>query len=613
MSVMDDLLAKVKSQQGDIGEPLDITSFIEQRPSYDSGVDRENYQKYIAGFGKPQLYEGGGTKLTDAEQAQLLKQLDAVGGSQPLTDLEKLQLLSLPREDWTDPQMSGFLNNIILGIQGVAPYDPAGGGADALNPRDGISNLLQQAVRGTVGYGGRPPSDLFQPVQNIGGANAGMAALGGAGFALGEAGIGAGLGLGDVATVPAGTIGGGGASGVGFGTTIGGDAIPAAGYYSGADAAAIGQGINPETGLPMDLGQEEIGLPGTDISSTGGGTGIDPLGPAAGVGGVGAAAGSGGSSVFGLPGKIPGLPGVSIPGVGGVASGAANNPILAALAIAGLLEGPNNPLTQPTVDAVKAAMDSGRRIQAMTPPGITPSFQRAIDTANSNVGAWKPYIDKASAFDTAGGSPITGDDISRYMSPYIEQALNPAARKINEAAAATRIGDAAKAGARGAFGTSRNDQLMKLTDRNEQMALGDLYGTGFQNAFNTALTTAGADKSRALSAGGAFDTLGKTTSSLGASDVTGLTGAGGIETLPYTEAINQEKTAGDVLTGAAAAGAKALPSTGTPSLLSNIAGVAGLLNNVGGTPSGSSSGGFEFPNIPNFNSGSSAFPTEAPI
>lgn len=261
----------------------------------------------------------------------------------------------------------------------------------------------------------------------------------------------------------------------------------------------------------------------------------------------------------------------------GIMSAIGNNPAVAAALAAGVLEKSNNPLTQPTIDAIKGAIASGQSIQGMQIPGITPSLQRAIDTANTNVGAWKPYTDEAAAFTRSGGAPITGADIQGYMNPYIEQALNPAARKVSEAAAAQRMSDAAKAGSRGAFGTERNDQIAGLNKRNELMSLGDVYGTGYAKAFDTALSTAGTDKSRALTAGGAFGNLATTTSALGGKDVEGLTSAGGIESLPFTEELTKQKTAGDVLSGAGSAGARAIGSTGQPSLLTNLTGAAGVL------------------------------------
>lgn len=398
--------------------------------------------------------------------------------------------------------------------------------------------------------------------------------------------------------------------------TIG--SIAAGGYLGGLAggeaAGGIGEGSasTAATGVAPAATQ---GFVGSDVAAAGiggeapitdffGNTGVDEFGNPTQSNFQGGPGTPGSSDFFnpgGTPGGLPGAPpGATTipPGTQsalervfgkGIMAAIGNNPAVAAALAAGVLEKSNNPLTQPTIDAIKGAIASGQSIQGMQIPGITPSLQRAIDTANTNVGAWKPALDEAGAFTRSGGAPITAEDTARYMNPYIDQALAPAARKVSEAAAAQRMSDAAKAGSRGAFGTERNDQIAGLNKRNELMSLGDVYGTGYANAFNTALNTAGADKSRALSAGGAFGNLATTTSALGGKDIEGLTSAGGIESLPFTEELTKQKTAGDVLSGAGNAGARAIGSTGKPSLLTNLTGAAGVLgafDKLGGsTPS----------------------------
>lgn len=374
-----------------------------------------------------------------------------------------------------------------------------------------------------------------------------------------------------------------GAVGGGAGATELGSGLPV------SPEAGAGLGVDPSTGLLEglpDAGGAAAGAAGAGEAAVPGITAEPGTVPATGTPSI--------PSIPGLSSVIPGLPGGgsgSAPGAqgGGLMNGIASNPVVAAALLAGLLERPNNPLTQPTVDAVTGAIHSGQSLQGIPIPGVTPSFGRAIDTANQNVGAWKPALDESAAFTRTGGAALTGEDTSRYMNPYIEQALDPVARKIREDAALKRQTDAARAGARGAFGTQRNDQLQGLNDRNETLALKDLYGQGYASAYDKALTTAGADKSRALTAGGAFRDLGSSISGLGREDVAGLTTAGGIESLPFSEQLARDQAASGALSGAAGAGARAIGSTGQPSLLTNLAASAGILSNLGltgrpGTP-----------------------------
>jgi len=275
----------------------------------------------------------------------------------------------------------------------------------------------------------------------------------------------------------------------------------------------------------------------------------------------------------------------------GTSGGSTGDALTAAALIAALFEQNDNPLTQPTVDAVTGAVQSGRNIQGLQVPGITPSFQSAIDLSNKNVGAWQPDVEAARGFTTAGGAPMTQEDIARYMNPYTELALDPAARKIKEQAAIQRQMNKAKSAARGAFGTERQTQLEGLDSRNELLALQDLYGTGFGRAFDTAVSSSGADRARQLQAAGISGDTASRVSTLGGKDVEGLMTAGGIESLPYTQTLAREKAASEALSGAAGAGARAIGSTGQPSSLTNLAGVIGILDSLGLTRPGTSGGG----------------------
>ncbi len=275
------------------------------------------------------------------------------------------------------------------------------------------------------------------------------------------------------------------------------------------------------------------------------------------------------------------------------------NAAMSAAMLAGLFEKPNNPLIGPIVQGVQGAIGAGQNIQGLQIPGITPSFQSAIDLAGKNAGAWAPDLSTAQGFTTAGGTPMTSEDISRYFNPYVEQALNPAARKINEVAALQQQMDAAKSMSRGAFGTDRQTQIEELNKRNQLMSLGDLYGTGFGHAFDTAVGASAADRARQLQAAGISGDIATKRGALGTQDISNLATAGGIEALPFSEGLSKQKTAGDVLSGAAAAGARAIGSTGRPSLLTNLAGVGGILGagkKTGVTPN--APGGVGIPGIP---------------
>jgi len=76
--------------------------------------------------------------------------------------------------------------------------------------------------------------------------------------------------------------------------------------------------------------------------------------------------------------------------------------------------------------------------------------------------------------------------ISSYMSPYVEQALNPQIREATRASQMATQQQQAGAVGRGAFGGSR-DALMRMeNERNLGQQLGDIRGRGYQAAYDSA-------------------------------------------------------------------------------------------------------------------------------
>lgn len=76
--------------------------------------------------------------------------------------------------------------------------------------------------------------------------------------------------------------------------------------------------------------------------------------------------------------------------------------------------------------------------------------------------------------------------ISSYMSPYVEQALNPQIREATRASRMATQQQQAGAVGRGAFGGSR-DALMRMeNERNLGQQLGDIRGRGYQAAYDSA-------------------------------------------------------------------------------------------------------------------------------
>jgi hypothetical protein len=76
--------------------------------------------------------------------------------------------------------------------------------------------------------------------------------------------------------------------------------------------------------------------------------------------------------------------------------------------------------------------------------------------------------------------------VGSYMSPYVEQALNPQIREASRAAKMAGLEQQAASVGRGAFGGSR-DALMRMErERNLNQQVGDIRGRGYQSAYDSA-------------------------------------------------------------------------------------------------------------------------------
>lgn len=88
----------------------------------------------------------------------------------------------------------------------------------------------------------------------------------------------------------------------------------------------------------------------------------------------------------------------------------------------------------------------------------------------------------------------------KYMSPYIQQALDPQMQQIARSGAQQKLNNAGQATQAGAFGGSRFGIQNAMTDYNTQQAQANAYGSGMQNAFQNAQTQFNADQNRGLQA-----------------------------------------------------------------------------------------------------------------
>lgn len=122
--------------------------------------------------------------------------------------------------------------------------------------------------------------------------------------------------------------------------------------------------------------------------------------------------------------------------------------------------------------------------------------------ALSSTGAGQRDLSAARGYTAGSATPISSSDISSYMNPYIEQSLNPAVLAVQRQAATNKLGIDNEAAMRGAFGGSRTGVLEGANERNELESIGNIYQTGFANAFDKASQMATDEKSREAGAAG---------------------------------------------------------------------------------------------------------------
>lgn len=92
-------------------------------------------------------------------------------------------------------------------------------------------------------------------------------------------------------------------------------------------------------------------------------------------------------------------------------------------------------------------------------------------------------------------------DRSRYINPYMEAAIDPAARKIAEQGALRRNELQSSAVSRGAFGGSRGAILEGANERDTNQNIGDLYATGLASAYESGRGAFQSDQERLMRAG----------------------------------------------------------------------------------------------------------------
>lgn len=152
---------------------------------------------------------------------------------------------------------------------------------------------------------------------------------------------------------------------------------------------------------------------------------------------------------------------------------------------------------------------TGDRFAGFTPDQQT-AFQKIRDLASSAPGVGQEALGMIRNFGNAPAQNVSTERvvdekgrlgaISDYFNPYVDNALQPALRKIMEAADAQRKQIGASATSSGAFGDARHGVVESNLNRNTSTAIGDTASQFYTNAFDKAMANRASDLNRFLSA-----------------------------------------------------------------------------------------------------------------
>lgn len=167
----------------------------------------------------------------------------------------------------------------------------------------------------------------------------------------------------------------------------------------------------------------------------------------------------------------------------------------------------------------------GRRVA-----GLSPQENRARRLAGINSDF--PRIMVRQGFDMArqtGGTRWDQDQAQRYMNPFIEQALNPAIRRLNEEAQQNAIAGRAgmvQGGGVGAFGDARTAILEGQMEESRLRGVGDVLSQGYAQAYESGRGAFEDEQARRLRAADLMGTQGGRFSAVKGAEIAGLMEAG---------------------------------------------------------------------------------------
>lgn len=160
---------------------------------------------------------------------------------------------------------------------------------------------------------------------------------------------------------------------------------------------------------------------------------------------------------------------------------------------------------------------------------LDPNEQRAYDLARDEGGAYRGDLERSRELAERGAVSFADADIDAYMNPYIEGALEPAARELREEGLRQQELAKSAAGMAGAFGGSRAAILQSEATGKSIEAISDLYERGYAQAFESAANRFDQDRVAARASSDQFRDLGSEGQRMLANEMSNLMTTGGLK------------------------------------------------------------------------------------
>jgi len=176
----------------------------------------------------------------------------------------------------------------------------------------------------------------------------------------------------------------------------------------------------------------------------------------------------------------------------------------------------------------KREAEGYRPYQGQSLAEFTPEQERAMQGISELVGTSQQYLDPAARLTAASARTPTGEEVSQYMSPYMQQVVDIQQREARRQADVSGQQLAAQAVGSGGFGGSRQAILEAEAGRNLQTQLGDIQARGLAGAYEDAQRRLAEQRQRELAGGAQFAQMAPTAVSTGLQELGALQQAGGV-------------------------------------------------------------------------------------